>query len=55
MGELMSVFEADYRSHNFSSTHVILMCGVGKKVELAHYHQLLIVLTDDGRLLIVVA
>jgi hypothetical protein len=55
MGELMSVFEADYHSHNFLSSRGFLICGVEKKLDLADYVQLLIVLADEGRLLIVVA
>jgi hypothetical protein len=55
MGELMSVFEADYHSYNFLSGRRILICGVENKLDLADYDQHLIVLADDGRLLIVAA
>jgi hypothetical protein len=55
MGELMSFFEPDDHSHNFLSPRDIVICGVEKNLDLPDYDQLLIVLVDDGRLLIVVA
>jgi hypothetical protein len=55
MGELMSVFEADSHSHNFLSSGDILICGVEQKLDLANFGQLLIVLVDDRRLLIIEA
>jgi hypothetical protein len=55
MGELMSVFEADSHSHNFLSSRDILICEVEQKLDFADYCKLLIVLADDGRLLIIEA